>query len=149
MSALPDSESRVGFGDGAAVREGADEKAAIGGISPYMLERLGMLLTKANVKYGDYRNWEKGMPFSRYIDGMGRHYCGVLKRDESEDHLAAIVWNAMCMMHHQELGEDAIWDDRPRWVRYEQQPSGSATQRTTVRSRWRSFRRALSHPRSG
>lgn len=127
VDVLPDSGSRVDFGEGAAVREGADEKPSIGGISPFMLERLGMLLTRANLKYGDYRNWEEGMPFSRYIDGLGRHYAAFLRRDESEDHLAAIVWNAMCMIHHQELGEDAQWDDRPRWTAVENHGAAAPT----------------------
>lgn len=115
MSDLPDSGIRTSFGDGRAVREADDSKSSIGGISPYALIRLGNLLTKANKKYGDYRNWEKGMPVQRFIDGMGRHLVGYMLRDESEDHLAAIMWNAMCLIHYEETGMIFELDNRPTW----------------------------------
>jgi len=35
-----------------------------------------------------------------------------MKKDDSEDHLAAIAWNAFALMHHQELKEDEQLDDR-------------------------------------
>lgn len=119
MSVLPDGGSRTSFQQGEAIREGDETRPALEGISPFMLIRLGNLLRRADRKYGDYRNWEKGMPFHRYIGGISRHLALLMLRDESEDHLAAIVWNVMCMIHHQELGQDQMQelDDRPVWKR--------------------------------
>lgn len=117
---LPDSGHRLDYGNGLAVREADPNKPTLEGISPYALLRLGALLTKANNKYGDYRNWEKGLPITRYIGGILRHAVAFMMSDTSEDHLASIMWNAMCIIHHQEVGSTsgadfAELDDRPRW----------------------------------
>ena len=42
--------------------------------------------------YGD-RNWEKGMPTHTFMDSLLRHAFQVLEGDDSEDHLAAILFN--------------------------------------------------------
>lgn len=42
--------------------------------------------------YGD-RNWEKGMPLSRFLSSMRRHAMQV-NFDFSEDHVAAVLFNA-------------------------------------------------------
>ena len=47
------------------------------------------------LKYGE-RNWEKGIPISRYIDSGLRHLMKVLRGDMDEDHAAAFIWNCMC-----------------------------------------------------
>lgn len=114
LGALPDSGQRVSFGEGLAIREAADEKAAMEGISPYALERLGTLLTNGGKKYGDFRNWEKGMPWTRCIGAILRHTAAYMRRDQSEDHLAAIMWNAMALIHYETVGDRAL-DDRPVW----------------------------------
>lgn len=81
-------------------------------ISPWALTRLSHWYELGSKKYG-CRNWEKGMPFSRYTASMYRHLLAWMKGDDSEDHLAAIAWNSFALMHHQELGEDEEWDDMP------------------------------------
>jgi hypothetical protein len=73
-------------------------------------------------KYGD-RNWEQGMPLSRFLDSMKRHIndyemiC-LYKREgisldklppdvnPSEDHLAQAVWNGTCMLHMEVIRPD-------------------------------------------
>lgn len=59
-------------------------------------------------KYGE-RNWEKGIPLSRYIDSATRHYLKVLRGDTDEPHDRAFVWNIMCAIwtaeHKPELNE--------------------------------------------
>lgn len=60
------------------------------------------------LKYGE-RNWEKGIPISRYIDSALRHLmkdcCGM----SDENHEAAFVWNCMCaawtMEHKPEMDD--------------------------------------------
>ena len=60
------------------------------------------------LKYGE-RNWEKGIPISRYIDSAMRHLMKDLAGGTDEDHAAAFVWNCMCAawtrMHKPELDD--------------------------------------------
>ena len=48
---------------------------------------------------------------------MFRHLLSWMKGDNSEDHLAAIAWNALAIIHHQELGEDTEWNDMPKFTK--------------------------------
>ena len=66
-------------------------------LHPIMLERLALLLEKGAVKYYDH-NWETGMPCSWGLDSLLRHVSNYMKGDYSEDHLAAIIFNAMVVM---------------------------------------------------
>jgi hypothetical protein len=109
---MDDSGARMDFGAGTAQREPAQGKGRPDLISPWALTRLAKWYEAGSIKYSD-RNWEKGMPFSRYTASLFRHLIAWLKKDKSEDHLAAIAWNAFALMHHQELGEDEQWDDIP------------------------------------
>ena len=113
MNRLPDSGTRVTYGEGTAAREPDDGKGRPDLISPWALTRLSRHYQAGSLKYSD-RNWEKGMPFSRYTASMFRHLIAWMQKDDSEDHLAAIAWNAFAIMHHQELGEDTEWDDIPK-----------------------------------
>ena len=47
------------------------------------------------LKYGE-RNWQKGIPVSRYVDSALRHLMKDLAGETDEDHAAAFVWNCMC-----------------------------------------------------
>lgn len=61
-------------------------------------------------KYGE-RNWEKGIPVSRYIDSGVRHYLKHLRGDTDERHDRAFCWNMMCAIwtckHKPELNDYA------------------------------------------
>lgn len=46
-------------------------------------------------KYGD-RNWEKGIPCTRYIDSAVRHYCKWRAGWTDEPHDRAFIWNILC-----------------------------------------------------
>ncbi len=39
------------------------------------------------------RNWEKGLPLSRFMDSAERHVNQFKAGDRTEDHLAAVLWN--------------------------------------------------------
>lgn len=41
-------------------------------VSPFAMRRLAQHYENGAQKYAD-RNWEKGMPFSRYVDSAKRH----------------------------------------------------------------------------
>jgi hypothetical protein len=56
------------------------------------LFRLAKHYEAGSVKYGP-RNWEKGLPLSRFIDSAFRHLAQFMEGNRDEDHLAAILWN--------------------------------------------------------
>ncbi len=49
------------------------------------------------IKYGEY-NWQKGIPYSRYIDSAVRHYLKFLRDDTDERHGRAFMWNIVCLI---------------------------------------------------
>ena len=110
---LQDDGERINYGEGSAQREPSLGKGRPDLISPFALTRLSKHYENGGLKYDD-RNWEKGMPFSRYTASMMRHVLAWMKGDKSEDHLAAIAWNSFAIMHHQELGETE-WNDMPKY----------------------------------
>lgn len=70
----------------------------------------------ADVKYaavGGARNFEKGMPFSRVIDGAERHLADFKDRKADEDHLVAVFWNIYALLCYEEYGMADELDDRP------------------------------------
>jgi len=48
------------------------------------------------------RNWEKGFPISRCLDSAMAHLSQIAAGDTSEDHWAAVAWQAFTAMHFQE-----------------------------------------------
>lgn len=99
--AVKDSGERREFSTG-SVRDVRTGKGRFDLIPPYPLRRLAKHYENGARKYGD-RNWEKGQPVSSYIDSMLRHGQDYLSGDRSEDHLAAVVWNAFAAMFTEEM----------------------------------------------
>lgn len=112
---MNDSGSRISYGDDKAIREPTVGKGRFDLISPFAMERLAKWTELGSLKYA-VRNWEKGMPYSRYLDSANRHLNNFLKGMEDEDHLAAAAWNIFAIMHHQSLGQDEL-DDLPHYLR--------------------------------
>lgn len=112
---ITDSGLRISYGDNKAIREPSDGKGRYDLISPFALRRLALRCELGAKKYSD-RNWEKGIPFSRYVDSAKRHLNQFLMGLEDEDHLAAAAWNIFAIMHHQELGQLDL-DDLPHYLR--------------------------------
>lgn len=81
------------------------------------MDRLAKWYELGSKKYAD-RNWERGMPFSRYLDSAKRHLNKYLMGLEDEDHLAAAAWNIFAIMHHEELNEKEL-NDLPRYLSQE------------------------------
>lgn len=118
---LADSGAREEFQSG-AVRDRREGKGRFDLISPIALRRLAGVYEKGSRKYGD-RNWEKGMPLSRFLDSAERHLNDFrmicqYERDEiplgrlpaevdpNEDHLSQALWNVVALLHFEELRPD-------------------------------------------
>ena len=115
INKINDGGRRISYGDGNAIREPTTGKGRYDLISPFGIDRIAKWYELGAKKYAD-RNWEKGMPFSRYVDSAKRHLNKYVMGMEDEDHLAAACWNIIAIMHHQELGE-MQWDDMPHYLR--------------------------------
>lgn len=84
-------------------------------MSPFAMERVGYVFARGAEKYEE-RNWEKGMPLSRYLASAERHLMQFKQGDTDEDHLAQAVWNLCAILHHQEVGPPGL-DDLPHYER--------------------------------
>ena len=111
---LADSGERISYGEHKAIREPNIGKGRYDLISPFAMKRIALHYQRGAEKYYD-RNWEKGIPFSRYVDSAKRHLDQYVMGAEDEDHLAAACWNLMAIMHHQELGQMEL-DDMPHYL---------------------------------
>jgi hypothetical protein len=79
------------FGTG-AIRDKQTGKGRFDLLPPDALKRLAIHFEKGAEKYGG-RNWEKGIPVSRYLDSALRHAFAYLAGKNDEDHLVAAAWN--------------------------------------------------------
>ena len=112
---MHDSGEREAFETG-AVRDTATNKPRPDLISPFAMERLGEWLRAGAEKY-DERNWEAGIPVSRCVASLYRHLLKYQQGDTSEDHMAAIMCNAMFIMHTEDMMDRSVLpidlDDMP------------------------------------
>lgn len=105
-----------------ATRDDSTGKGRPSLISPVLIHRIAVHLAAGEEHYGK-DNWTKGMPYCRTADSLVRHIYQWLAQDDLEDHLAAIVCNAMFLMHYEEdhkhnlsgsiNGRPSPLDDRP------------------------------------
>lgn len=101
-----DSGTRAQFTSGAQ-RDIAAGKGRYDLLPVNAIHRLALLYERGAVKY-DARNWEKGIPVQRMFDSMVRHAFQALSGDQSEDHLAGVVFNALGIMEYEERAK--VWD---------------------------------------
>lgn len=97
---LPDSGERSNF-DSGAVRDAMTGKGIPSLLPIAALRAASKRFEDGAIKYGR-SNWEKGIPLSRYVDSIYRHLWAFMEEDEEEDHLGAVVWNAMCLLQTKE-----------------------------------------------
>ena len=110
---IKDSGQRQSFDTG-AVRDVQEGKPRYELIPPTALYRLAMHFTNGARKYSDM-NYAKGMPFSRFGASMFRHLMAWMVGDKSEDHLSALAWGAMAVMHFEDMGRKDLDDLNDRW----------------------------------
>ena len=94
--AIKDSGRRQIFATG-AVRDVAAGKGRFDLLPFEALEQLAKIFERGCQKYGD-RNWEKGIPLSRYIDSGLRHAHKFASGRRDEPHLAMAAWNFCCCL---------------------------------------------------
>jgi hypothetical protein len=94
--AVADSGKRQLFTTG-AVRDIQTGKGRFDLLPPKAIIRLAKHFENGAAKYGD-RNWERGIPVSRYLDSALRHLFKYLDGYKEEDHLAAALWNISCAL---------------------------------------------------
>lgn len=111
---IDDHGERMSYGEGLATREPTTGKGRYDLITPFGIRRLARWYELGAQKYAD-RNWEKGMPFSRYIDSAKRHIDKYIMGMKDEDHLAAAAWNILAILRHEELGQTQF-DDLPHYL---------------------------------
>ena len=93
---IKDSGARTLFDTG-AVRDLQTGKGRMDLLPMDALIELSKHMEKGCAKYGE-RNWEKGIPVSRFVDSAMRHMAHVMLGDIDECHLTAACWNMMCCL---------------------------------------------------
>ena len=101
MSGMHDSGTREGFTTGAQ-RDTAEGKPRPDLVSPFAMRRLGRWLALGAQKYSP-RNWEKGIPIERSVESLYRHVLAFQAGETDEDHMAAVMCNAMFILHTEEM----------------------------------------------
>lgn len=96
-----DSGKRQEFETG-AVRDTQEGKGRFDLLPYYAITRLAQHFENGARKYTD-DNWRKGIPLRRYLDSLMRHTFKFMAGMQDEDHLAAIMWNAACLLETQEM----------------------------------------------
>lgn len=103
-----DSGDRIEFPSGSQ-RDTQEWKPRYDLISIPALTRISHLLARWAVKYWE-RNWEKGQPTDRFLSSMMRHMFQYAEWKTDEDHLAAVCFNAMAIMHMQDSNTNWEFD---------------------------------------
>jgi len=93
---LHDSGERQQFATG-AVRDRQAGKGRFDLLPALAVTRLARHFEKGAAKYGD-RNWEQGIPLSRFLDSALRHLFAYLAGWDDEDHLVAAAWNLLAAL---------------------------------------------------
>ena len=108
---IKDSGERDTYESGAQ-RDNHEGKGRFDLIPTQPLLRLARHYERGAIKYSP-RNYEKGMPISRYVDAAFRHLVKYMAGCDDEDHLAAVAWNVFAIMHHEEKKPEM--QDLPDW----------------------------------
>ena len=95
-TAIKDSGTRQEFTTG-AVRDAQAGKGRYDLLPTRAMRELAMHFEAGANKY-EARNWEKGIPLSRYVDSATRHGFAALEGQTDENHAAAAAWNWLCFM---------------------------------------------------
>lgn len=95
-----DSWAREEFSTG-SLRDTQEWKPRYDLISTHWLKRLALLMARWADKYWE-RNWELWQETDRFLASAMRHMFQYAEWDTTEDHLAAVCFNVMGIIHMQE-----------------------------------------------
>jgi hypothetical protein len=93
---IKDSGTRTEFTTGAE-RDAQIGKGRMDLLPVRAIMEVSKILEGGAIKYAP-RNWEKGIPLSRYADSGLRHFFKYLRGDRDEAHDAMACWNFLCLM---------------------------------------------------
>ena len=95
-----DSGKRQEFETGAK-RDASEGKPRFDLVPTVPLRRVADLYARGAEKYGE-GNYEKGMPMTRVYASLFRHLIQWREGEPTEDHMAAVAWNAFAIMLYEE-----------------------------------------------
>ena len=104
MYEVKDSGERTVFATGAC-RDLSVGKGSCVSLPASALLRLSKHYEAGMRKYG-FRNWEKGIPVSSFMDSALRHILKYLAGEDSEDHLSAAAFNILGALQMEEEHPD-------------------------------------------
>jgi hypothetical protein len=105
---IKDSGTRAEFGTG-AVRDAQEGKGRMDLLPVRALIEVAKVLEGGAKKYAA-RNWEKGIPLSRYADSALRHFMKYLRGDRDEPHDSMAAWNVLCLIETRMRIEEGLLD---------------------------------------
>lgn len=113
---LKDSGTRQEFSSG-AVRDAQAGKGRFDLLPIHGVLAIALQMERGAAKYHQ-RNWELGMPLSRFADSAMRHLLKFIAGYDDEPHLDAALWNLACLKEGQERIKRGLWpaefDDLPK-----------------------------------
>ncbi len=95
MVEMKDNGKRIHFDTG-CIREPDHNKGSFDLLPFLSIIKIAKVMQKGAKKY-DSRNWEKGMPLSRFLNSGLRHLIQYTLNFKDEDHLSQAIWNFMCL----------------------------------------------------
>lgn len=117
---MQDSGVRQEFGNG-AVRDTQTNKGRYDLLPATALFAIARVFEEGAKKYAD-RNWEIGIPLSRYLDSALRHLLKHLEGQRDEPHMAQAGWNVLAYIHTATMIERGLLpsslNDLPNHVTY-------------------------------
>lgn len=105
---IKDSGTRAEFGTG-AVRDAQEGKGRMDLLPVRALIEVAKVFEGGAKKYAA-RNWEKGIPLSRYADSALRHFMKYLRGDRDEPHDSMAAWNVLCLIETRMRIEEGLLD---------------------------------------
>ena len=100
MTDLKDGGTRKTYGIGAQKEDDSktEGKGAYHLLPTHPIRRVAEIYRKGAMKYSA-RNWEKGIPLTRFLDSAKRHLDQFAEGMEDEDHLHQAIWNLFGLSH--------------------------------------------------
>lgn len=109
MKELKDGGTRQTYSTGAQKESQEDtiEKGRFDLLPPHPLMEVAKIYAAGAKKYQD-RNWQKGIPLSRFLDSALRHLFQFIEGKEDENHLHQCLWNILGLSYTLEMTRKGV-----------------------------------------